>query len=69
MDIIIINTDISTIFILYLHLYHIKIRSLTKDNTVNRLNIRVRLCSHQENFLKFPPQDANSNEVISSDRI
>ena len=28
MDIIIINTDISTISILYLHLYHIKIRSL-----------------------------------------
>ena len=26
MDIIIINTDISTISILYLHLYHIKIR-------------------------------------------
>ena len=23
----------------------------------------------QENLLKFPPQDANSKEVISSDRI
>ena len=42
---------------------------LPKDNTVNRLNIRVRLCSHQENFLKFTSQDANSNEVISSDRM
>ena len=37
---------------------------MAKDNTVNRLNIRVRLWSHQENWLKFPPQDANSNEVI-----
>ena len=44
-------------------------KAATKDNTVNRLNIMVRLCSHQENFLKFPPQDENSNEVISSDRI
>ena len=40
------------------------------DNTVNILNIRIRMCSQQENlYLYFPPQDANSNEVISSDRI